>query len=61
MNRCGVPSEHSSEPFPLQAYAGKDPTFPTDSTADQWFDADQFDAYAALGDWIGDKMVNPRD
>ena len=44
-------------PFPLQAYAGKDPTFPTDSTADQWFDADQFDAYAALGDWIGDKMV----
>jgi len=48
----------SDLPFSLQAYAAQDSTFPGDSTADQWFDADQFDAYAALGRWIGDKMVD---
>ena len=29
------------------------PTFPRDSTGAQWFDHDQFNAYHALGRFIG--------
>lgn len=32
--------------------------FPADSTVDQWLDADQFDAYVALGRWVGNKAVD---
>jgi hypothetical protein len=44
-------------PFPLLAYASNHPTFPSDNTSDQWFDASQFDAYHSLGRDIGAIML----
>ncbi|MFI9721813.1 hypothetical protein ACIHFE_19490 [Streptomyces sp. NPDC052396] len=40
-------------PYEILAYAQGSPVFPRDSTGDQWFDHRQFDAYRALGYWIG--------
>jgi hypothetical protein len=37
----------------LLAYAQAEEIFPRDSTGDQWFSADQFDAYQSLGRYIG--------
>jgi hypothetical protein len=36
----------------LLAYAQAEENFPRDSTGDQWFSADQFDAYQSLGRYI---------
>jgi hypothetical protein len=36
----------------------KKPVFPRDSTSDQWFDHGQFDAYEALGRYLGDRAVD---
>jgi hypothetical protein len=33
----------------VQAYRRTHPTFPNDSTSDQWFNQQQFDAYHTLG------------
>lgn len=44
--------------YDLLAYAAAHPDFPNDSTADQWFDADQFDAYLRLGQVVGDEMAH---
>ncbi len=35
------------------SYAQRHPTFPYDSTSDQWFDQGQFNAYYALGTFLG--------
>lgn len=43
--------------FPLQVHAMKSAKFPGDTTADQWFDANQFNAYLALGRVVGEAMV----
>jgi hypothetical protein len=40
-------------PYPLLAYATNNPTFPNDSTADQWFDDGQYAAYTSLGRELG--------
>jgi hypothetical protein len=40
-------------PYELLSYAVANPTFPRQSTADQFFDSGQFDAYQALGRFIG--------
>jgi hypothetical protein len=40
-------------PYELLAYAAENPYFPRDSTADQWFDWGQFDAYQKLGHEMG--------
>jgi hypothetical protein len=37
----------------LLAHAQAEEIFPRDSTGDQWFSADQFDAYQSLGRYIG--------
>ncbi|MFI1970576.1 hypothetical protein [Streptomyces cinnamoneus] len=42
-------------PYELLAYASSDAVFPRDSTSDQWFDHRQFDAYRALGYFIGEQ------
>jgi hypothetical protein len=44
-------------PYPLQAYAMRNPTFPHDSTTDQWFDDGQYSAYTALGRHLGAASV----
>jgi hypothetical protein len=44
-------------PYQLQAYAMRNPVFPHDSTADQWFDDGQYGAYTALGRALGAAAV----
>jgi hypothetical protein len=44
-------------PYPLLAYAMNNPIFPNDSTADQWFDDNQYAAYTALGRELGQDAV----
>lgn len=43
--------------YDLLAHAAANQDFPNDSTADQWFDADQFDAYLRLGQVVGRDMA----
>ncbi|HYY78593.1 MAG TPA: hypothetical protein VFD04_05325 [Actinomycetes bacterium] len=45
-------------PCQLLSYASKNPVFPRDSTSDQWFDQGQFDAYQALGRYLGHQAVD---
>jgi hypothetical protein len=44
-------------PFDVLAHAARNPLFPHESTGDQWFDHDQFDAYHSLGRHIGKQML----
>ncbi|WP_438490144.1 hypothetical protein [Streptomyces sp. S186] len=44
-------------PYELLAFAQADQEFPHDGTSDQWFDCRRFDAYQALGRWIGDRVA----
>ncbi len=42
----------------LKGYKGANPDFPDQSTADQFFDEEQFEAYRELGYEIAKKMIN---
>ena len=44
------------EPALVVAYAGQHPAFPHQSTADQFFDEGQFEAYRALGQHLAEAM-----
>ena len=44
-------------PYALLTYAQGSPTFPHDSTNDQFFDGDRYDAYTALGSALGTKAA----
>ena len=44
--------------FKVKGYAAQNPEFPDQSTADQFFDEVQFEAYRELGYRIADKMLN---
>ncbi|QJS08651.1 patatin-like phospholipase family protein [Streptomyces argyrophyllae] len=44
-------------PYALLAYAQANHAFPHDGTSDQWFDSRRFDAYQALGHWIGERVA----
>lgn len=44
--------------YPLMAYAQDTPTFPHDSTADQWLDDHEYAAYTELGRRLGDAAVD---
>ena len=44
-------------PLELLGYKGKNPDFPDQSTGDQFFDEDQFEAYRELGYRIADAMI----
>jgi hypothetical protein len=44
-------------PYHLLSYALDNVAFPRDSTGDQWFNCDQFDAYQALGRHIAERAV----
>src|SRR4029078_11357964 len=39
----------SDEPSDVQEYATRQPSFPHQTTGDQWFDESQFESYRALG------------
>ena len=47
----------AATPFEVLAHAARNPSFPNDSTADQWFDFAQFDAYHALGRYVGEETL----
>ena len=42
-------SAHKDEPADIYHYSEAEPTFPQQSTADQWFDESQFESYRKLG------------
>ncbi|MEV5384023.1 hypothetical protein [Streptomyces sp. NPDC052721] len=44
-------------PYALLAHAQAHRAFPHDGTSDQWFDSQRFDAYQALGHWIGERVA----
>ena len=47
------------EPQHLHSYRIKNPTFPHQTTADQWFDEDQFEVYRELGWNVGRESLRP--
>ena len=48
-------------PYPLLAYAYRDPAFPHETTANQWFDDASLSAYLGLGRQAGAAMVTRMD
>jgi len=53
--RSGAPGDKGVKKLPddVWRYFFEHPTFPHESTADQWFDELQFESYRALGEYIG--------
>lgn len=45
------------EPEYVRSYSAKNPAFPHESTADQWFSEEQFEAYRALGEHACEGML----
>ncbi|HKE66922.1 MAG TPA: patatin-like phospholipase family protein [Micromonosporaceae bacterium] len=45
-------------PWQVQSYRQSHPTFPNDSTSDQWFDQEQFDAYHTLGQYAAAAVID---
>ena len=54
--KAGVPTDAPAE---LLDYRKSNPAFPYDTTLDQFFDADRFDAYRRLGAFCTDKALSP--
>ncbi len=53
--RTGITGD---EPVEVERYRKANPAFPYESTADQFFDPEQWDAYRALGQHIGEEAFN---
>ncbi|MET0917391.1 MAG: hypothetical protein ABWY07_03070, partial [Burkholderiales bacterium] len=51
------PSLVGDEPTDILQYAAVEPTFPHQSTGDQWFDETQFESYRKLGHHIGKRVL----
>ena len=51
------PAVYGVEPRDVVNYANLSPTFPQESSADQFFSESQFESYRALGSWIVDRLV----
>ncbi|MBP1851559.1 patatin-like phospholipase family protein [Rhizobium halophytocola] len=51
------PGYHGTEGAGICAYANESPTFPHESTADQWFSESQFESYRSLGFEIVDTLL----
>jgi hypothetical protein len=43
-------------PIDIRQYRDAHPAFPHESTGDQWFDEDQFEAYRHLGQFVAEKL-----
>ncbi len=54
------PSLSGEEPADIMQYALAHPEFPHQSTADQWFDESQFEAYRKLGHYIATTVLEKR-
>ncbi len=53
------PSLTGDEPAPVFSYRAGNPQFPHQTTADQFYDDDQFESYRALGQHITDFLFGP--
>jgi hypothetical protein len=51
------PAVYGVEPRDVVNYSDLSPTFPQESSADQFFTESQFESYRALGSWIVDRLV----
>ena len=49
------------EPEDLLAYRRQNPSFPDETTADQFFNEDQFESYRKLGEIIGEQVCSNPD
>jgi hypothetical protein len=54
----GTDLDAAPEIWPLMAYAAVQSEFPSDSTADQWFDVDRYQGYLVLGRLVGAQMAS---
>jgi hypothetical protein len=45
-------------PLDVRQYKDTHPTFPHESTADQWLDEDQFEAYRHLGQYVAERLLD---
>jgi hypothetical protein len=52
------PGCHGNEPVDIRSYALAHPTFPHETTADQWFGESQFEAYRGLGAHIAELICS---
>ena len=52
------PSYHGTEPADVRSYAALNPTFPHESTTDQWFSESQMESYRVLGGYIVDLICS---
>jgi hypothetical protein len=53
------PAYHGTEKIAgIRSYATANPTFPHETTADQWFTESQFESYRSLGLDIGSRILN---
>jgi len=52
------PALQGGEPADIFAYARENPTFPNQTTDDQWFDEPQFESYRALGCYTMTSIMN---
>jgi hypothetical protein len=50
------PMLYGNEPVDILSYAAESPTFPHESTADQWFSESQMESYRALGSYIVNRI-----
>lgn len=57
------PTLYGKEPVDILSYAAESPTFPHESTADQWFSESQMESYRALGSYVVNRIWerNPPD
>ena len=55
------PAVYGSEPGDVLEYKKSHPTFPHQSTADQFFDEPQFESYRILGSHVMDQMCGSDD
>jgi hypothetical protein len=55
------PGLRGDEPPDIASYATANPTFPHESTSDQWFSESQFESYRHLGFWSGQAIVGSAD
>jgi hypothetical protein len=52
------PGYHGTEPADVRAYAAVNPTFPHETTSDQWFSESQLESYRVLGSYIVDLLCS---
>jgi len=52
------PTVASAAPLDVRFYAEQSPSFPNESTVDQFFDDDQWESYRNLGQIVGRGIFN---